>query len=83
MTYHNELDGVQYWRFIGKDGSLGYRTGTVYRLFVNHYLNKQDDGSFRIGKIVIQRTLLQRLLHGVGICPYDSRKLFDENWERV
>lgn len=79
----NQLNGIQYWRFIGKDGSLGYRNGKVYRLYVVHLLSEQSDHSYRIGRVVIYRTLLQRLLHGYGTCPYDKYSLFLENWERA
>lgn len=55
-------------RFIGKDGSLGYRTGQIYRLIERPYKNypiaiSQPDGS--------------------GLCPYSSLESFNKNWEDI
>lgn len=55
-------------RFVGKDGSLGYRTGFVYTLELRH--------SFR-------RWSIRRLPARDGFCPYGSWNAFLRNWELV
>jgi hypothetical protein len=53
-------------RFIGEDGSLGYRHGQLYELrFV------EDDRHF----VTIER------IDGTGRCPYASMNAFLRNWD--
>lgn len=78
-------DGVHFggtgrYRFIGRDGSLGYRTGRVYSLCI---MSVFSPGESVTTKMQIERMGLQRFLHGPGYCPYDHQDKFFENWERV
>ena len=54
-------------RFVGADGSLGYRNGLVYDLYV---------WSTTRYPVVIRR------MDG-GYCPYSSEVAFGRNWEIV
>lgn len=69
------------YRFIGADGSLGYRTGKTYRLSITWH--RAPQGEWGSNGLTIERTGLQRLLHGNGYCPYTNQHTFFKNWERV
>lgn len=68
------------FRFIGHDGSMGYRTGKIYNLQRTALFD--EDGSITT-RLACGRTGLQRLLHGDGFTPYDSQELFYRNWEEA
>jgi hypothetical protein len=53
--------------FRGADGSLGYRTGRIYELYFYTH----------VGKIIIRHQTFEIR----GRCPYNSLKLFLDNWE--
>lgn len=55
-------------RFIGEDGSMGYRKGQEYELRL------VSPGT--IGVLAVQRTS-----DGGGLCPYGSEGAFLRNWE--
>lgn len=57
------------YMFIGKDGSLGYRTGRVYRL--------------RVSSVFHYPVFIKRTDSPLGACPYSSEAAFWQNWERV
>lgn len=60
---------IQRAKFIGEDGSLGYRHGQVYELYVYPTGPKYA--------ITIQRR------DGSGTCPYTSVKAWRRNWEPI
>ena len=64
------------FRFVGRDGSMGYRTGQVYRLNVMWHNRGQW-----INGLTINRTGIWGLLHGKGYCPYKNEDAFWQNWE--
>jgi hypothetical protein len=66
------------FRFIGRDGSMGYRTGKVYTLQRVHIFRH---GESTTTVFYARRTGLQRLLHGEGRTPYENQQAFDNNWE--
>lgn len=55
------------FRFIGEDGSLGYRKGKIYMLEL------RGRGMTELGVIIDAPVR----------CPYSSWEAFFENWERV
>ena len=55
------------YKFIGKDGSLGYRTGKIYWLIVNVYF----DGYVQMSPLNPRR----------NPCPYSNIDLFKANWK--
>ena len=57
-------------KFIGRDGSMGFRKGFDYELWV--FLRNGD------GKIYISR----RDLNAIAI-PYDTTKAVDKNWQFI
>ena len=59
--------------FIGKDGSMGYRTGETYKL---RYKEKEN----RWGKISIEAV---EPFHLGSWCPYKDRTEFKKNWKEV
>jgi hypothetical protein len=63
-------DGVanmQRARFVGTDGSLGYRYGETYTLVV-----RRDHPYW---SVTIRRE------DGSGFCPYASEEAFERNWK--
>ncbi len=75
------------YRFIGEDGSLGYRTNRIYELeFV-------DPRGY--GKLAVQRRLsllwlaipggifIGMKMANRGFCPYSTTQAFRDNWEVV
>lgn len=62
------------YRFIGADGSMGYKHGKVYtgRIFEERY-----DGS-----LLFVTGAFPFFLFNVTI-PYDSKELFNRNWQLV
>lgn len=57
-------------RFVGEDGSLGYRTGRTYYL--------------RITRAPLSSTPVTiRRRSGFGLCPYASEEAFRANWQPV
>lgn len=63
-------------RFIGQDGSLGYRTGHEYALVVQEY-GILDRFFFGVS------LKIHRLYDNGGHCPYKSMKTFLQNWEVI
>jgi hypothetical protein len=55
------------YRFIGEDGSLGYRHGRIYRLVL----------------AVPGHGWPIEIIDGGQFCPYDSEEAFSRNWEPV
>lgn len=56
-------------KFIGEDGSLGYKKGKVYELNFTTFLNTT--------------TVRISINHIQGICDYSSFEKFLENWTNV
>ena len=54
-------------RFIGKNGSMGFKHGRVYDVVVT--INDQKNISLRCDELKVR-------------CPYGSMYVFLENWER-
>jgi len=63
--------------FIGEDGSMGYRTGQKYMLYI--------DQSLSIFPLRLQPTIVRA--EGKSFCgfycPYDSWDAFWRNWKRA
>lgn len=64
-------DGV--YRFVGEDGSLGYRKGSLYVL-------KLSRG--RYARVVIRESTGIEVPNGLP-CPYGSETAFRANWVEV
>lgn len=62
------------WRFIGRDGSMGYRTGRKYHL---GFIWSEGQG------MTICRLGIWGILHGKGYTPYSSQDAFLKNWEQA
>ena len=60
------------FKFIGTDGSMGYKNGKIYRGSVD---------VFKDGKVVFIPGIFPFNLHRI-IIPYSSLKTFKQNWER-
>ena len=60
------------YKFIGTDGSMGYKKGKVYRGTITTLLN---------GKVVFIPGVFPFNLYRITI-PYNNLKLFKQNWER-
>jgi hypothetical protein len=60
-------------RFVGEDGSLGYRHGKEYTL-------KVSEGVFFYA-LKVERTGLQKFMYGAGACPYKTVDSFKKNWQ--
>lgn len=56
-------------RFVGEDGSLGYRKGAIYSLRMDPTPTNPD------WAVVVWRS------DGSGMCPYSSNAAFKRNWE--
>ena len=69
------FDSGGYYKFRGIDGSLGYRTGKVYRLYISSAYFK--------GGLIAERKGWSRVLWGPGYCPYDNIDLFFKDWSIV
>lgn len=69
-------------RFIGEDGSLGYKHGRKYWLR-EHY---SPNYPIVISRFNILGSIAKVLLGSgltLGYCPYSSLEKFNENWENV
>lgn len=60
------------FKFIGKDGSMGYSHGKVYRGSVTVFAN---------GKTIFVPGVFPFNLYKITI-PYSSPIMFEKNWER-
>lgn len=59
-------------KFIGKDGSLGYKRGKFYPLLVSRL------GWFE--RLIRPWTLEIQRIDGTGYCPYSTEGTFLKNW---
>lgn len=62
------MDGL--FRFMGKNGSLGYQTGQIYHLSISY-------------RTIFPGSDQEPYIEAPMACPYDSWEKFFENWERV
>jgi hypothetical protein len=68
---------TDFFRFIGEDGSMGYRAGKIYLLTISDWYH---NGVSTLSII----SSLPRVFKKIGIyCPYSSCETFFKNWERV
>lgn len=61
------------YKFIGTDGSMGYKKGKVYRGSITRFAN---------GKVIFIPGVFPFNLSKITI-PYSSIKTFEKNWERL
>lgn len=64
-------------KFIGTDGSLGYRYGQIYELEQQVNVAWADLHNLHVGV----SPLVVRRKGGSGFCPYSSEQAFRANWE--
>jgi len=62
------------YRFIGQDGSMGYRNGKVYRVVI---VDERYDGSLLIA------AGNWFTLWSKPTIPYNSKEAFERNWQKV
>lgn len=67
-------------KFIGENGSLGYKRGKEYYLSLSSY--RYGLFGYREG-IQIELFYYKEMLNGVGICPYSSLESFLSNWTNI
>lgn len=69
-TQNLKTTTLQNMKFIGEDGSLGYRKGLIYALRCRKDIEFENP-------VVISR------LDGTGYCPYSSIEAFNQNWRVI
>jgi len=60
-------------KFIGADGSMGYKKGKIYTLF----MNRHNLRGYRQVGIVIRR------IAGGGLYPYINKRIFEKDWKII
>jgi len=67
---------TDFFRFIGKDVSMGFEKGKIYLLTISDWYHKNTTALSIIRSV-------PTVLDINDYCPYSTCETFFENWERV